>query len=292
LENVCSAWLPSRNKLHGCDFVTKNAVRRAKLSRFETWCSAIIVESKLKPNLRLSSFLTAANIRCLLKPMRTGIRTIQTFDPHRIALGTLLLLVGGMNLSGCRLGNTDAATRGREVFETCVPCHNPDGSGNSVVGAPNIAGMKAWYVERELDKFRGGVRGLQFNDVEGMRMGPMAISLVSEEDVKSVAHYVETLPPVRHAASLPGDPKAGEALYATCAACHGDNGAGNQDLGAPRIAGVDDWYLAAELRKFRSGVRGTNAKDREGRLMRPMARTLADEDAIRNVVAYVGTLKP
>jgi cytochrome c oxidase subunit 2 len=55
---------------------------------------------------------------------------------------------------------------------------------------------------------------------------------------------------------------------------------------------VDDWYLATELRKFRSGVRGTNPKDREGRLMRPMARTLANEDAIRNVVAYVETLKP
>jgi cytochrome c553 len=204
----------------------------------------------------------------------------------------LLLLSGGLTLSGCRLGATDAATRGREVFETCVPCHNADGSGNSEVGAPNIAGMKSWYVEREIDKFRAGVRGMQFNDVEGMRMRPMVLSLASEEDVKAVAHYVETLPPVSHGSSLPGDPKAGAALYATCGACHGDNGAGNQDLGAPRIAGVDDWYLATELRKFRSGVRGTNPKDREGRLMRPMARTLANEDAIRNVVAYVETLKP
>jgi cytochrome c553 len=219
-------------------------------------------------------------------------RKIQKFVSHRIAFWTLLLLIGGLNLSGCRLGTTDAATRGQEVFETCVPCHNSDGSGNPTVGAPNIAGMKEWYVERELEKFRAGVRGMHFNDVEGMRMRPMALSLTSEEDVKAVAHYVETLPPVPHASSLPGDPKAGETLYATCAACHGDNGAGNQDLGAPRIAGVDDWYLATELRKFRSGVRGTNPKDREGRLMRPMARALPDEDAIRNVVAYAETLKP
>jgi cytochrome c553 len=197
-----------------------------------------------------------------------------------------------VNLCGCRLGSTDAATRGQEVFETCVPCHNADGSGNPAIGAPNIAGMKQWYVERELEKFRAGVRGMHFSDVEGMRMRPMALSLTSEEDVKAVSHYVETLAAVRHASSLPGDPKAGEAPYATCAACHGDSGAGNQDLGAPRIAGVDDWYLATELRKFRSGIRGTSPKDREGRLMRTMARTLADEDAIRNVVAYVETLKP
>src|SRR5712664_3528871 len=125
-------------------------------------------------------------------------RIIQKFDPYRITVWTLLLLFAGLNLSGCRLGTTDAATRGQEVFQTCVPCHNADGSGNPAIGAPNIAGMKAWYVERELDKFRAGVRGLQFNDVEGLRMGPMALSLASEDDVKAVAHYVETLPPLHH----------------------------------------------------------------------------------------------
>ncbi len=210
----------------------------------------------------------------------------------RVLLPSLVLLICGLTLSGCRLGAPDAATHGREIFETCVPCHNADGSGNPAVGAPNISGMKEWYVQRELEKFRAGVRGAHFSDVEGMRMRPMALSLASENDVEAVAHYVENLSPIPHASSLPGDPKAGATLYATCGACHGDNGAGNQDLGAPRIAGVDDWYLATQLRKFRSGVRGTNAKDREGRLMRPMARTLANEDAIRNVVAYVETLKP
>lgn len=209
-----------------------------------------------------------------------------------IVSSAVLLALGGLTVSGCRLGAADAATRGQEVFETCVPCHNADGSGNPTVGAPNIAGMKAWYVEREVQKFRAGVRGMDFNDMEGMRMRPMALSLPSDEDVKAVAHYVETLPPVRHANSLPGDPKAGEALYATCASCHGDQGAGNQDLGAPRLAGVDDWYLATELRKFHNGLRGVNPKDREGRLMRPMARTLADDDAVRDVVAYIETLKP
>ncbi len=133
---------------------------------------------------------------------------------------------------------------------------------------------------------------MQFNDMEGMRMRPMAISLMTDDNVKLVAHYVGTMPPVRHGQSLPGDPKAGEALYATCSSCHGDTGTGNLALQAPRIADTDDWYLVTQLHKFKSGVRGTNPKDREGRLMRPMAGTLADEDAIRNVVAYVETLKP
>ena len=115
---------------------------------------------------------------------------------------------------------------------------------------------------------------MQFSDVEGMRMRPMALSLTSEEDVKAVAHYVETLPAGRACHLAPRRSKSRRRrCYATCAACHGDNGAGNQDLKAPRIAGMDDWYLATELRKFKSGVRGTNPKDREGRLMRPMARS-------------------
>jgi len=213
-------------------------------------------------------------------------------DACRIAAVTSLVFLCGWILSGCGLGATSAAARGQQVFQTCVPCHQPDGSGNAEIGAPNIAGMNAWYVVEELEKFRAGSRGAQFSDMEGMRMRPMALSLDSDEDVHLVAQYVESLPPVRHAATLPGDAQAGAALFATCSACHGDNGAGNPDLKAPRIAGVDDWYLATELRKFKSGVRGANPKDREGRLMRPMARTLADDDAVRNVVAYVETLKP
>lgn len=224
--------------------------------------------------------------------MRPSMRLTPKFIPYRSAIWSFLLVVCGAYLSGCQMGSTDAATRGKELFETCEPCHGPDGSGNPAVGAPNIAGLNEWYVEKQLEKFRTGARGMQFYDVEGMRMRPMAISLMTDENVKLVAHYVGTMPPVRHAPSLPGDPKAGEALYVTCSSCHGDKGTGNLALQAPRIAGTDDWYLVTQLRKFKSGVRGANPKDREGRLMRPMAGTLADEDAVRNVVAYVETLKP
>lgn len=211
---------------------------------------------------------------------------------RRFAVWPTLLLVCGLNLCGCRSGTTDAATRGKELFENCAPCHQPDGSGNSAIGAPNIAGLSDWYVQEQLENFRDGARGAHFSDVEGMRMAPMALSLPTEEDVKIVAHYVGTMPRVRHSASFPGDPKAGQAAFAICMACHGPQGAGNPDLKAPPITGTDDWYLATQLRKFRSGVRGTNSKDLQGRLMRPMAGTLADEDAIRNVVTYIGTLKP
>ena len=225
--------------------------------------------------------------------MQFTMTQILKFPRGKIAFWTLVLAAGGLGMSGCRLDSAGAASRGREVFETCVPCHNTDGSGNSEVGAPNIAGMKQWYVQAELQKFRSGVRGMQFNDVEGMRMRPMALSLASDADVEAVARYVETLPPVPHPPTVKGDAPAGDTqFHLICAACHGDKGQGNPDLKAPRLAGIDDWYLAAELRKFRSGLRGASPKDIEGRLMRPMARGLANDEAVRNVVAYIRTLKP
>src|ERR1700722_528600 len=98
--------------------------------------------------------------------------------------------------------------------------------------------MKEWYIEAELQKFRAGFRGNQFNDTEGMRMRPMALSLMSDQDVKAVATYVASLPPPPPAVVRGGDPQAGKRRYTLCGACHGANGMGNDDVKAPRIAGL------------------------------------------------------
>jgi cytochrome c oxidase subunit II len=203
----------------------------------------------------------------------------------------LLAIVCAFGLSGCRPGTADAASRGRELFETCVPCHGQAGEGNPEIGAPNIGGMQAWYIQTQLRKFRAGARGMHFNDTEGMRMRPMALSLMTDENVAAVARYVASLPPTRQTPALQGDPKAGAELFEGCDSCHGPAGEGVDEAKAPRLAGVDDWYLATQLRKFKSGVRGVDTKDPEGRLMRPMARSLPDENAIRNIVAYIDTFK-
>ena len=205
---------------------------------------------------------------------------------------TLFTLVLGLGLSGCQLGTASEAKRGKELFQTCVPCHGPAGAGRREVAAPGIAGMSTWYIQQELHKFVSGARGTNFDDAEGMHMQPMALSLATDEDVKAVSQYVASLPQPKHVSTLGGDAKAGQALYATCIACHGANGEGNQVLKAPRVAGVEDWYLTAELRKFKSGVRGTDPEDQEGQMMHNMTVTLANDKAIQDVVAYIETLKP
>ena len=45
-------------------------------------------------------------------------------------------------------------------------------------------------------------------------------------------------------------------LYDGCVQCHGESGEGDQDLAAPAIAGLDRWYIKAQLRKFKKSQRG------------------------------------
>lgn len=88
-----------------------------------------------------------------------------------------------------------------------------------------------------------------------------------------------------------GDPVKGKALYATCVACHGQDGEGLQATNSPRLAGLHDWYLLSQLQKFRSGLRGANPEDTFGAQMVPIAKALPNEQALLDVVAYIGTLK-
>ncbi|MBI2748085.1 MAG: c-type cytochrome [Burkholderiales bacterium] len=92
------------------------------------------------------------------------------------------------------------------------------------------------------------------------------------------------------AAQVAGDAEAGKALYAVCAACHGAQAEGNAALHAPKLSGQGDWYLKRQLKYFKNGARGTHEKDAFGKMMAPMAATLADDAAIDNVVAYIRTL--
>ena len=83
----------------------------------------------------------------------------------------------------------------------------------------------------------------------------------------------------------------GQAVFGLCLQCHGPEGQGNPLFEAPRIAGLPEWYLIAQLEKFKSGVRGMHPNDDAGNKMRPMARAITDAD-IKSVAAYVSALKP
>lgn len=89
---------------------------------------------------------------------------------------------------------------------------------------------------------------------------------------------------------LAADPKAGEALYGACAACHGQKAEGIVAMQTPALAGQSAAYLARQLHNFRSGVRGAADGDTLGAQMAPMAKVLADDAAVENVAAYIASL--
>lgn len=83
----------------------------------------------------------------------------------------------------------------------------------------------------------------------------------------------------------------GQTLYQVCAVCHGENGEGNLDTQAPKLAGQYGWYLERQLQNFRAGLRGDSA-DVNGFLMKAQADGLPNDQAVSDVVAYIGTLRP
>ncbi|MCH8552781.1 MAG: c-type cytochrome [Natronospirillum sp.] len=87
-----------------------------------------------------------------------------------------------------------------------------------------------------------------------------------------------------------GNPENGEALYQTCAGCHGTAGEGNPALNAPKLSGMSNQYLIRQLEYYRDGVRGAHEDDALGQQMAGMMVTLPDEQAIRDVSAYLSTL--
>jgi cytochrome c553 len=183
--------------------------------------------------------------------------------------------------------------RGRELFQLCATCHGAGGEGNQLYLAPGIAGLPLWYVEGQLTKFRDGVRGTHFDDVAGMRMRPMALSLRTEhgDDLKDVAAYVATLPGTKPAPTLSGgDAARGAAHYAVCQACHGVAGEGVPATNAPPLAYQADWYMLSSIQRFKSGVRGSNPADANGAVMRGMAAILQDEQAMKDVIAHITSL--
>lgn len=189
------------------------------------------------------------------------------------------------------LQGTEAEDRGADYFNgLCNRCHGFQGEGMRSLEAPLIAGMPAWYVEGQLQKFRAGMRGTHPKDMPGMRMRPMANTL-QEYDIRTISMYVANMPIQNPVSILEGaDLKKGQAIYSTiCVGCHGADAKGNQLMNAPLLAGQDGWYLLTQLKNFKEGVRGANPNDTSGGSMRGMMGTL-NEEAMRDIAAYLQSL--
>lgn len=177
-----------------------------------------------------------------------------------------------------------------DEFVYCTVCHGAQLMGNAVIRAPRLSHMETWYAERQLQSFKTGLRGTHTDDKIGMEMQPMAAAL-TDAQIAAVAGFVNATISAPPPDTISGDVAKGKLHYATCAACHGLNGEGNQSLGGPSLQVVNDWYMVEQLNKFRDGSRGAHPEDTFGGQMRAAAQILTSDQAVVDVVAYINSLR-
>ena len=85
------------------------------------------------------------------------------------------------------------AERGERFWITCGACHGAAGQGIKALNAPRLAGMTDWYMARQLEHFKSGVRGHQPGDLYGSQMAVMAAILKDDDAINDVLAYINTL---------------------------------------------------------------------------------------------------
>lgn len=186
-------------------------------------------------------------------------------------------------------GKGDPAA-GQALFTACSACHGAQAEGNRELNAPKLSGQADWYLMRQIHSFKEGVRGSNDQDSFAKQMIPFASMLADDTAIRNVVAYIKTLPEVRPAASVVGDPVRGKKLYETCTVCHGATAKGVWSTNAPRLSNMSDWYMARQLEHFRDGIRGTHPQDFHGAQMRSMAKVLPDDQDVADVLDYIRTL--
>ena len=102
-----------------------------------------------------------------------------------------LSLVLGLTLSSAAMAAGDAA-KGKALYAVCASCHGANGEGVKAMNGPRLEGQDDWYMKRQLQNFKNGIRGSNPKDVYGMQMKPMAMTLKDDKAIDDVVAYILT----------------------------------------------------------------------------------------------------
>lgn len=91
------------------------------------------------------------------------------------------------------LAGGDAEAGAARYTTVCVVCHGPDAAGIEAMGAPTLLNQSDWYMVRQIQKFKSGVRGADPRDVQGAQMAAMSAILEDEKAMLDVIAYIRTL---------------------------------------------------------------------------------------------------
>lgn len=124
--------------------------------------------------------------------------------------------------------------------DNCAGCHGQDAGGGP--GFPSLID-DAWLwggdTDTIMETLRVGINATHPDTRLAQMLAFGRDGILPREDIRTVVDYVQSLsgtevPSVRIA--------AGAEIFAdNCASCHGDNGTGNMELGAPNL--IDDFWI-------------------------------------------------
>ena len=130
---------------------------------------------------------------------------------------------------------------GHTLFaDNCAACHGAQGKGQA--GFPNLAaGAWLWGGDPATiaQTLRVGINSAHPESRVAQMLAFGTQGVLKKPEIASVADYVLSL---SHAGLDPAQIAAGKTIFAAnCTACHGENGKGNLELGAPNL--TDDIWL-------------------------------------------------
>jgi len=177
----------------------------------------------------------------------------------------------------------EEADPGDALAGRCAYCHGADGISPLPIW-PSLAGLESGYLERQLDIFSGGPEGGR-STAPARQMHAISASLSAEQRRRLASYYASMEPPHWR----PRPESLGHTFYSgdgvngnpSCASCHGNDGAGDASLNAPRLGGQSARYIASQLRAYKNGQR-----DDQGSGMAAMASAL-DDSQIEALAEYL-----
>lgn len=177
-----------------------------------------------------------------------------------------------------------ATAGGAAVFRNnCAPCHGAGASG--VVGHyPNLLDDDWLWGGTLADIQQTVSHGVRFEADADTRFSQMPAfgEMLAPEEIDALTAYVLSLS--GQASDAPGDVQAGAQLFAdNCSSCHGEDGTGGRDFGAPNLAdGI--WLYGGDAAAVHTSI-----SDARFGIMPAFGDRLRP-DEIAKVAVYVHTL--